>query len=413
MKAFLSILLTLSVGALVQPLRADLLLQPNDRVVVACQAPLDQGMVSVDIAAYFMMCQPVEGLDVIGMPGDGLEQFLRRIPVDVAPWNPTVALISHGTDEGARGKDDRDYTFYHPTYLGQTLDALKKIGVRTIVLGSATAVDSTLFENAKAYNANLAFYRDEDRDIAAKSGVPFADMLGATLDTMTKAKATLGDSYVFAQNGRDLRRNAQLVMAWAFLKSLGCDGNIGTITVDLSSNSATGTPGQKIVSVQSGTVNVESTRYPYCFTTGANYPGVDDTAKIIPFFPFNQELNRFLLVVKGLTAARAKVTWNGQTQEFSASDLAQGVNLASAFAGRTPFDTVFSHIVDTLWQKQLKQFVWNDSTVSHLDDIRKMAPGAPVDQLVPAMQAQSTKNLAAARAMMVPIDHAIKIEPEP
>ena len=413
MKAFLPILLTLSAGAFILPLRADLLLQPNDCVVVACQAPLDQGMVSVDIAAYFMMCQPVEGLNVIGMPGDGLEQFMHRIPVDVAPWSPTVALISHGNDDGVHGRDDRDYTFYHPAYLGQTLDALKKLGLRTIVLGSATAVDSTLFENAKTYNANLALYRDEDRDIAAKSGVPFVDMLGATLDTMTKAKATLGNSYVFAQNGRDLHRNAQLVMTWAFLKSLGCDGNIGTITVDLSSNSATGTPGQKIVSVQNGTVNVESTRYPYCFTTGANYPGVDDTVKIIPFFPFNQELNRFLLVVKGLTATHAKVSWNGQTQEFSAADLAQGVNLASAFAGRTPFDTVFGRIVDTLWQKQLKQFVWNDSTVSHLDEIRKMAPGAPVDQLVAAMQEQSTRNLAAARAMMVPIDHAIKIEPEP
>jgi hypothetical protein len=402
------------VASSIAPLRADLLVQPNDRVLIACEAPLDQGMVSVDLAAYFLMCQPVDGLEVIGAPGGGVEFFKNRIPVDIAPWNPTVALISHGIDDGRVGKDDRDYTFYHPTYLGQTFDALKKIGVRTIVVGSATAVDSTLFDNAKTYNANLAAFRDEDRDLATKAGLPFVDLFGATLDTMNKAKAAFGDSYVFAQGGRDLHRNAQLVMAWAFLKALGADGNIGTITLDLSNNTATGTPGQKIVSVQAGSVNVESTRYPYCFTTSPPYaPGVDVTSDIVTVFPFNQDLNRYLLVVKGLTGKNAKVTWGTESRELAASDLAQGVNLAAAFAGHTPFNDVFNHIVDRLWQQQLKQFVWNDGTISHLDDIKKMAPGAPVDQLVAGIRAQDAKNLSDTRAMMVPIDHTIKIEPEP
>jgi hypothetical protein len=400
------------------PLRADLLVHPHDRVLVACQAPLDQGMVSVDIAAYFLMCQPVDGLAVIGMPGDGLEPFMHRIPVDVAPWNPTVALISHGVDDGRVGKDDRDYTFYHPTYLGQTLDALKKIGVRTIVLGSASAVDSSVPQGAvpaKTYNDNLAAYRDLDRDIAAKAGVPFVDIFGATFDTMNKAKTAFGASYNFGgDGGRTPHRNAQLVMAWAFLKALGADGNIGTITVDLAQKTAIGTPGQKIVSVQNGTVQVESTRYPYCFTTAPPYsPGVDVTSDIITQFPFNQDLNRYLLVVKGLTATRVKVTWNAESREFAAGDLAQGVNLAAAFAGHTPFDQVFGHIVDTLWQQQLKQFIWNDSVISHLDALKQMAPGAPFDQLIAGIHAQDAKNLAGAKALMLPIDHTLKIEPLP
>ena len=52
------------------------------------------------------------------------------------------------------------------------------------------------------------------------------------------------------------RLNGHLVMAYAFLKALGCDGNIGTITVQGDLNQATGSPGQQIVSCQGGTVTV-------------------------------------------------------------------------------------------------------------------------------------------------------------
>jgi hypothetical protein len=411
-------LLALAASSLA-PLRADLLVQPHDRLLVACEVPLDQGMASVDIAAYFLMCQPVDGLSVIGANEgeEGVEGFMRRVPTEIAAWSPTVVITSHGIDDGRVGRDDKDFTYYHPTYLQQQLDALKKIGARTIVLGSASAVDSSMPQGAipaRTYNDNLAAFRDEDRDIATKAGVPFVDIFGATFDTMNKAKAAFGDAYNFGgDRGRFMHRNAQLVTAWAFLKALGADGNIGTITVDLAANTATGTPGQKIVSLEKGTVSVESTRYPYCFTTSPPYSGTDVTSDIITQFPFNQDLNRYLLVVKGLTTSRVKVTWGTESREFAAGDLAQGVNLAAAFAGHTPFDNAFGHIVDVLWQQQLKQFVWNDSVISHFDDLKKMAPGAPFDQLVAGIHAQDEKNGAGAKAMMVPIDHTLKIEPLP
>ncbi len=409
--------LILLLGCALAPLRADLLVQPNDRVLVACEAPLDPGMVSVDVAAYFLMCQPVDGLEVIGATQgqEEVEPFLKRVPTDLAAWSPTVALISHGTNDGREGRTGASFTRYHPLYLGQTLDALKKIGVRTIVLGSAGAVDSSLPQGtvaAKDFNDNLAAFRDLDRDLAAKAGVPFVDIFGATFDTMGRAKAAMGDAYLFeGADGRSPSHNAQLVMAWAFLKALGADGGIGTITVDLAANTATGTTGQKIVSVQNGTIAVESSRYPFCFTGDPKNPNA--TTGIIDDFPFNQDLNRYLLVVKGLTAAKAKVTWGAESREFTADDLAKGVNLAAAFAGHTPFDATFNHIMDTIWQRQLKQFVWTDSIFSHLDALKQMAPGSPFDQLIAGIHAQDEKNGAAVKALVVPINHTIKIEPLP
>ena len=97
-------------------------------------------------------------------------------------------------------------------------------------------------------------------------------------------------------------------MAYAFLKALGCDGDIGTITVDLAANKAEATDGHKVLSATDGTVEVESSRYPFCFYRRPASPSA--TSGIIEFFPFNEDLNRFKLVVTGLPAGtKAKVTW--------------------------------------------------------------------------------------------------------
>jgi hypothetical protein len=397
------------------PLRADLLVKPGDTVLVAAEAPMTQGWLSVDIAMYFLMCQPVAGLKVVQL-NDGeeeVEPFMKRIDTDVAVWHPTVALISHGVNDGRDDIHGAGYTRYHPLYMGMTIDKLKKLNVRMIMLGSAGCVDSTLFTgDAKTYNTNLAAFKDLDRQIADKAGVNFADLFTPMMDAMTKAKASYGDNYNFGgRDGRFPNRNAQLVMAYVFLKALGCDGNIGTITVDLAANKADGTPGQKILSIKDGAVQIESTRYPYCFQGDAHDP--DATTGIINFFPFNDELNRYLLVVKGLTGARAKVTWGTENREFQVADLAKGVNLAAAFAGHTPFDSQFARVEDALWQQQLKQWVYTDTIFGHLDDFKQMAPGAPFDQLVAGIYAQNDKNGAAAAAMFVPIQYTLKIEPLP
>jgi len=394
------------------PLRADLLVQPHDRVLVATEGRLDPGMVSVDIAAYFLMCQPVENLTVICAPGDGVEQFMRRFPTQLAPWKPTVALISHGVGDGRAGKEDRGFTYYHPTYLAQTLDALKKAGLRTIIVGSVPAVDSTLMANAKVYNDTLAALRDQDRETATKAGLPFVDLFGPMLDTMTKAKAALGESYVFEPNGADIKRNGALVETWAFLKTLGCDGNIGTITVDMGAKSATGTPGQEVVSDQDGVVTVKSTRYPFCFTTNPNEKLPAATYPISTVFPFNDDLNRYLLVVKGVKG-KAKVTWGETTKEYTADELAKGVNLAAEFTDN-PFSKQFAAVNDAVRAQQEQETAIYQQLRTLLPGMKKTAPGIDSvwDQILPAAMAEHDRLYKAAQDLVIPVTHTIKIEPE-
>ncbi len=102
--------------------------------------------------------------------------------------------------------------------------------------------------------------------MAREQGVVFADVYDPMMTAMTKAKAKYGRNYHLAgRDGVHPDRNGHLVMAYAFLKALGCDGNIGTITVDLPSDKAEASEGHKILSCAKGQIEVESSKYPFCF----------------------------------------------------------------------------------------------------------------------------------------------------
>ena len=202
-------------------------------------------------------------------------------------------------------------------------------------------------------------------------------------------------------------------MAYAFLKALGCDGNIGTITVDYGSQKATGSPGQEIVSCKDGTVDVKSTRYPFCFKGAIDSKDPKDTAAITTVFPFNEELNRYLLVVKGLTTAKAKITWGATTKEYTAADLAKGINLASEFLDN-PFVAQFYKVDNAVQAQELHETQFVKSFMHNVPDWEQtVAPGteALFNQIITAGVAQHDKLFKAAADLVIPIEHTIKIEP--
>ena len=83
---------------------------------------------------------------------------------------------------------------------------------------------------------------------------------------MHKAKALYGADYVYdPEHDISAREKASLVIAYAFLKTLGLAGDIGTITADFAASRAEATPGHKVVSFEDYTLTVESRRYPFWF----------------------------------------------------------------------------------------------------------------------------------------------------
>ncbi len=354
--------------ALAIPAWSEPVLKPNDTLAICGDSITEQKKYSEFIEDYILMCNPIDGVRVVqfGWSGERSPGFAGRLGSDILPFKPTVATTCYGMNDGLYNTMTQPTGDTYRQGMVEALKQLKANGVRAIVVGSPGCVDGAAFTgkkvNADEYNKTLGALRDIAKDIAEKDSDSFADVFTPMIDVMAKSKAKYGDSYqLVAGGGIHPNDNGQLVMAYAFLKGLGFDGAIGTITVDMSADKAEGTPGQTIVSCKEGTVSIKSTRYPFCFQGDPDKPDQTD-ASVLHFFSFNDDLNRYMLVVKGLKGTKAKVTWGTQTKEFAAADLEKGVNLGAEFIAN-PFCEQFFKVhaaVDTQQQLEtplVKQFM--------------------------------------------------------
>jgi hypothetical protein len=298
----------------------------------------------------------------------------------------------------------------------QIVANLLKNGAR-VVVGSPGVVDSEFWKREdpaadQYYNASLATLGMIGRAIAASHGQTFADVHGAMQSSMTAAKAALGETFpVGGNDGVHPLANGHLCMAYAFLKALGCDGAIATITLD--GDAAQASSGHRVVRCAGGTVELESSRYPFCFSGKPGDPS--GTASILPFLPFAQELNRFTLVVKKLGTPQAEVSWGTGRAVFTAEQLAQGVNLADAIRDN-PFVAPFQRVQAAVAAKQATetQLIKNVlSNFRYFDQVGNIteAERQALTLLRERIWERVRLGQEAARAAMQPVTHTITVRP--
>lgn len=320
-------------------------LQDGDMVAVIGDSITEQKQYSVFIEDYLLMCKPAAVGRVVqfGWSGETAEGFKNRMANDCFRYKPTVATTCYGMNDGRYAPQTPKNAKWYEDNQRAIVKAMKEAGVRFIVVGSPGCVDVNTFRNAnrqaaEIYNQTLASERDIAKKVAEDEGVTFADVYDPMVDVMTKAEAKYGAKYhVCGGDGVHPDQNGHLVMAYAFLKALGCDGNVGTIKVDLAANKAEASEGHKVLSAKDGTVEIESTRYPFCFY--GDPATTHSTRGILEFLPFNEDLNRFTLMVTGATG-KTKVTWGTGSKTFDADQLAKGINLAAEFMDN-PFSEPF------------------------------------------------------------------------
>src|SRR5438477_6385301 len=231
-------------------------------------------------------------------------------------------------------------------------------------------------------------------------------------ELMKKAKAKLGiDHHVAGRDGVHPGPNAHLITAYVFLQAMGCGGNIGSIEVDLKLDQTAATRGHRLISAQGGTIELESTRYPFCFFDGPkDAPKSAGTRDIIEFMPFNQDLNRLMLVVKNAPAEKMKVTWGSASKTFDRSSLESGINLAAEFLDN-PFSEAFKKGDKAIRDQQN----WETPTVKEflhrLPEYKKLAPekAQTFDAVAPAVVACDQKLREVSAAAVVPVKYTIVI----
>lgn len=389
-------------------------LRPGDLVAVIGDSITEQKLYSIYIEQYLLLCQPAENLMAMqfGWSGERASRLVPRVNNDVLTFKPTVVTTCYGMNDGNYRPVEPSTLDAYRQPMTEAVRKLKAGGVRVIVVGSPGVVDPKSFNrpgaNADAYNQTLAALRDVAREVAAAEGVLFADVHAVMMDAMTKAKAARGADYLIAPDGVHPFGNGHLAMAYAFLKALGVNGDIGTLTVDYAAGTATGSPGQRVTDYVAGQLSVESTRYPYCF---AGKEDGTDTRAMSAFIPFNDELNRYLLVVKN-APARASVTWGSASKEFTSAQLAAGINLAAEFPDN-PFVEPFAAATKVMQVQQVSETAGIKNMLNSIGRWRNEMPeGAPhYDALEKLVVTKSEATRSASAAAVKPVSHRLTIKP--
>jgi lysophospholipase L1-like esterase len=402
-------------------IRAADLLPEGARLAIIGDSITEQKLYSKYMETYLLACAGRRDMKVFqfGWGGETASGFAARLANDLAPFQPTVATTCYGMNDGSYRPFTDDIGRNYESNMRKVAAGLKKAGVQNIVLGSPGAVDTKYFNNksfaplsgADGYNNNLASLRDIDKKLADELHTGFADVHQPMIDAMAKAKAAFGAEHdVCGKDGVHPGPNGHLVMAYAFLRALGCDGRIAEIAVDMN-GPATASDGHKVLGGENGTAEIESERYPFCLDGGTK--SAAGTRSITAFLPFNQDLNRFTLRVRNLTAARARVTWAGESKEFSREQLTAGVNLAAEFE-KTPFDAPFKSVMDAVAAKQNFETAMIKQLVTSFRNLSKESTADP--ELASAfatvgkrLMARQTALDAATRKALVPVKHTISV----
>jgi len=393
------------------PAPAGLLLQTGDRLAIIGDSITEQKMYSRIIETYLTVCVPELKITArqFGWSGETAEGFLRRMTNDCLRFKPTIATLCYGMNDHRYGPYDEAIGQWYRDNYSAVAHALKTSGAR-VVLGSPGCVGKVprwapnTNTPVELLNLNLCQLRNLDIDIAASEQVQFADVFWPMFTADFAARKKYGADYAVAgKDGVHPDWSGHLIMAYAFLKALGLDGDLGTFTVDLSSGQATATSGHTVNGFADHTLTLTSRRYPFCATGELDQ---DNSIRSgMSLVPFNAGLNRLQLVVKGGSAANYAVTWGTETHTYSAAQLAQGVNLAADFA-MNPFTAAFAKVDGAVAEKQKYE----------TRQIKEMlhSPESKADaDATTALTEKVRQPLAdAIAAAFVPVQHTIRIEPK-
>jgi lysophospholipase L1-like esterase len=416
------------------PRASQLVLKRKDRLAICGDSITEQKMYSRIIEDYLTMCMPELKITVrqYGWSGERAPGFLARMTNDCLRFKPTVATTCYGMN-------DHEYRSYED-YIGETyrtnqdaiIRAFKAKGVR-VILGSAGCVGKVPhWQTNRSYtvdelNQNLGRLRNIDVALANTEKVGFADVFWPMLNAGGVARERYGTNYnVCGADGVHPGWAGHTIMAYAFLKAMGLNGDLGTFTVDLANNRMTTSSGHKVISSKDGEFEIRSSRYPFCpcepdAVAAGHYPhrDKDDITRDnsiqsgMTLVPFNLDLNRLTLIVKNGSVQTYRVTWGADSKTFSAKDLARGINLAAEFPSN-PFGEAFAKVDSAVAAKQ--DFETTEiKTDFHSHGVGNPSPeqlAAQTQKVVSDDEKKHQELAAAISSAFVPVTHTIKISPQ-
>jgi lysophospholipase L1-like esterase len=391
------------------PPTKELLLKKGDRLAIIGDSITEQKQYSVIMETYITACLPELEITArqYGWSGEQAGGFLKRMENDVLRFKPTIATTCYGMNDFRYVPFDQKIADEYRKNQTGIVENFKKAGAR-VVLGSPGIIDSvpkwvtSATGTKEDLNLSLSKFRNVDVEIAGSQQVAFADVYTPMLLANLVAKKQYGETFMVAgKDGVHPGWAGHVIMAYAFLKGMGIDGDLGTITFDAASGKSTATHGHEIISSTEGNVSIRSSKLPFSAAPG-DVKSDGSIAAGRALVPFDQDLNRFILKLAQPKAAAYDVTWGETTKRYTAAELAKGVNLAADFATH-PLSAPFKKIWDAVAAKQAYE----------TEQIKKLVHGAEgkadMEGTFTKTELIRSEKAAAIKAAVQPVDHTLRI----
>ncbi len=387
-----------------------LLLKKGDRLSICGDSITEQKRYSVLLETYMTACLPELEITCrqYGWSGEQAGGFLKRLQSDVLRFKPTIATTCYGMNDFKYVPYDEAIAAEYRKNQTAVVKAFKEAGSR-VVLGSSGIIDSvpnwvkSATGSQQDLNLALSRFRNIGIEIARTESIAFADVYRPMLMADYQAKKQHGPDFkVTGKDGVHPDWAGQVIMAYAFLKGLGVDGDLGSIRFDETTGMATAANGHEIRSTEGGKISLRSSRLP--FSPG---PGVTDKDNALraglALIPFDDELNRLTLTIASPKATAYDVTWGEQGKRFTAQQLAAGVNLAKEFDAN-PLVPAFKKVQDAVTKKQTYE-------TRQIKELAHGPEGAVDLETTFALTEKARAPLeSAVRAALQPVEHTLTIE---
>ncbi len=390
------------------PERQGALIKRGDRLAICGDSITEQKMYSRIMETYLTVCVPQLDVTVrqFGWSGERAPGFYARMANDVLRFKPTLATTCYGmNDHRYQPYTEEIGRVYRDNALAIIKD-FKRQGVR-VIQGSAGTVGKmpSWVKSAQGtvqdLNLGLLELRNIDVLLAQQEQVGFADIFLPMLVQGFYAQQTHGKDFMISgKDGVHPGWAGQVVMAYAFLEAMGLDGNIARVELDAVTQKATVSRNHTVVSVKDNTLVLESRAYPFCATGDLGNDG--SLRSGMALVPFNERLNRFVLVVGNLPSGRYKVSWGDAAHIYTSEALAKGVNLAADYPVN-PFSKAFEQVDNAVAKKQAYE-TRQVKTLFHGPEGR-----ADMEATVALTEKTRMPLVKAVTAQFKPVEHRIRI----
>ncbi len=247
---------------------------------------------------------------------------------DVLPLKPTVVTVDFGMNDHAYTKFREDIFRAYSLSQAEIVKVLAKHGARVALLTPQPIEDRRPDPDKDVRNQSLRKFSDGLEVVCSKENALFVDEFAPYMAIMMKQRAANPRAFIGGGDAVHPGPAGHTLMAWAILKGLHAPSLVSTVELDVTATGG-GVAGTEKCRVSN--VKIEQGALSFDRVDDALPMPVDRRAEpALKLASVLDDLNRYELKVKGLTARGYDLTIDGEpAATVTKDDLLKGYNMAT------------------------------------------------------------------------------------